>query len=293
MRGVRGIWCLLFGFASSAFAVSDDFDRASGTDLGPNWNEVSGDWQILANRLAAPASGLLIFNGASFARPLVSAVAISQTTMTEYAALISNYADPAHCVFVKVQGQNGTGAFNRAYFYYGYQGGPWPGMTGGPDNVELPTAFAAARIALQVLGSEVTLLIDKDFDGSFEESFTRGGLPTALLGTGVGLGALGGIWIDSFSATNIENAPTLTLKGRSSIKTSKSKITLKGTASDAGGDLAAVEVKVGKGKFKRAAGTSNWRFKAKLKSGRNVLQIRARDDEMHTSKTVRVKVTRV
>jgi hypothetical protein len=38
-------------------SISDDFNRADSTDLGPNWVEVSGDWSIVSNQLSPGAAG--------------------------------------------------------------------------------------------------------------------------------------------------------------------------------------------------------------------------------------------
>src|SRR5262249_3747244 len=46
----------LAGPTGGPVAVEDSFDRASGTDLGADWTEVSGDLRIDAGRLRAPAN---------------------------------------------------------------------------------------------------------------------------------------------------------------------------------------------------------------------------------------------
>ncbi len=40
--------------------VSDDFNRADSTNLGGNWNEVTGDSEIVGNELVIPAGGIVI-----------------------------------------------------------------------------------------------------------------------------------------------------------------------------------------------------------------------------------------
>ncbi|MGH8046563.1 MAG: choice-of-anchor tandem repeat GloVer-containing protein, partial [Chthoniobacterales bacterium] len=63
--------------------------------------------------------------------------------------------------------------------------------------------------------------------------------------------------------------PTVAVKGKKKLTTSKPSLTLKGTATNA----AKVEIKVGKGKYKRAKGTANWSFKLKLKPGKNTITV--------------------
>jgi DNA-binding beta-propeller fold protein YncE len=72
-------------------------------------------------------------------------------------------------------------------------------------------------------------------------------------------------------------SPTLTISGKTKITTDKVKLVLKGRASDAGGTLARVEVKVGNARYKPARGTTSWKFTAKLRLGKNKILVRAVD----------------
>lgn len=42
----------------SGAAHSDNFNRADGSDLGADWNEVSGEWSIASNKLTSPHAGV-------------------------------------------------------------------------------------------------------------------------------------------------------------------------------------------------------------------------------------------
>ena len=88
--------------------------------------------------------------------------------------------------------------------------------------------------------------------------------------------------------------PTLRVTGKKRINTSKRRVTLKGTAADADGDLVRVEARdsrpKGRKKFRSARGTASWRYKAPLKSGRNTVKIRAVDATGKKSRTTRVKI---
>lgn len=84
--------------------------------------------------------------------------------------------------------------------------------------------------------------------------------------------------------------PTIKVKGKKKVSTSKAKYALKGTA--AGENLARVEVRVGKGAFSTAKGTTNWKFKVPLKDGVNKIQVRAVNADGIFSATARVKIFR-
>jgi hypothetical protein len=88
----------------------------------------------------------------------------------------------------------------------------------------------------------------------------------------------------TFSITpgpTISPGPTLQVSGKKKIRTSKRRYTLKGTAADPNDDLVRVEARdsrpKGRKKYRSAGGAARWRYKVPLKSGRNVVKIRAID----------------
>lgn len=88
--------------------------------------------------------------------------------------------------------------------------------------------------------------------------------------------------------------PTITVKGKKKITTSKARIVVRGTAAGSAG-ITRVEFKAGKGKFKSAklSGGTNWTAKVRIKgSGRVVAKFRAVDNNNIKSGTARVKITR-
>jgi len=92
------------------------------------------------------------------------------------------------------------------------------------------------------------------------------------------------------------SAPVLTLRGKSKIRTTKARFTLKGFASDADGNLLRVELKdqrpQGKKKYRSAKGAASWRYKVPLKFGRNRITARAIDTTGLQSPLTRITVTR-
>ena len=92
----------------------------------------------------------------------------------------------------------------------------------------------------------------------------------------------------------LSRRPTVRVSGRSRITTKKKRYTLRGTASDPDDDLARVEGKdtrpSGSRKYRKARGTSRWRYVAPLRKGRNTIQIRAVDATGKKSATKRIKI---
>lgn len=82
--------------------------------------------------------------------------------------------------------------------------------------------------------------------------------------------------------------PTLQAKGRKKLTTSKAKVTLKGTATDA----TLVQFKIGNGSFEKAKGNpANWRAPVKLKPGKTIVAVRATGPG-GTSKILKFTITR-
>lgn len=89
------------------------------------------------------------------------------------------------------------------------------------------------------------------------------------------------------------STPVITITGSSKLSTTKRRLTLKGTASDADGDLSRVEFRDSREKGKRwreASGTTRWKAKVTLKTGRNKIQIRAYDERGAISAIKKVTV---
>jgi sugar lactone lactonase YvrE len=91
--------------------------------------------------------------------------------------------------------------------------------------------------------------------------------------------------------TPVNGAPTIQLTGPKRLTTSKSSVTLRGTAADADGSVASVKATVNN-KPATATGTTSWSLRSRLKSGRNQIKLRSVDDLGLSSAIVTVTVTR-
>jgi sugar lactone lactonase YvrE len=126
------------------------------------------------------------------------------------------------------------------------------------------------------------------------------GITDRILSTpfgGLAFDAAGSLWISSYASYRVLRfspdrlAATPATSGKVPKSTSSSKVTLKGTATDPSG-VASVRFRVGKGAFKNAAGTTSWKLTAKLKPGKNTIEIVMVDAVGNVSAAKRVKVTR-
>jgi len=92
------------------------------------------------------------------------------------------------------------------------------------------------------------------------------------------------------------NRPGLKIKGRKTVRTSRSRLTIRGTATDEDDDLKSVQVKDtrprGSKKFRKAKGTTKWRYKAPLRPGRNRIKAFATDDDGNRSRISKITVLR-
>jgi sugar lactone lactonase YvrE len=87
--------------------------------------------------------------------------------------------------------------------------------------------------------------------------------------------------------------PRVVVIGRKVYSTPAARARLRGRATDAGGTLARVQVKVNRRPYRNAAGLANWRFFANLQPGRNVIFVRAVDVSGAMSSAVRLTITRI
>lgn len=138
-------------------------------------------------------------------------------------------------------------------------------------------------------------------DGAFQLKFGSTGTGPDQFMTAFGLAVVdSGILyvVDSvnnrvkrYQVVDPPSRPTIALKGKARQTTTKSRIVLKGTADDEEA-VARVDFKVGSKPFKRATGTTRWKFAARLEPGKNKILIRAVNGDGLKSKPERVLVAR-
>jgi sugar lactone lactonase YvrE len=113
---------------------------------------------------------------------------------------------------------------------------------------------------------------------------------------GLALDEAGRLWVADTNNRRIlrfspDTSAAVPAVGRVPKTTGSTKLSIKGTASDTSG-VAQVRYRVGKGAFKNAVGTTAWKLSAKLKLGKNTIEIVAVDALGNVSPPKKVKVTR-
>lgn len=114
---------------------------------------------------------------------------------------------------------------------------------------------------------------------------------------GLDFDASGHLWVADFSHHRVlrflsdrsTSAPLLT--GKVPKTTTRGRLTVKGTAEDPNG-ITEVRYRIGKGALKTATGTTAWTISARLKPGKNTIDIVAVDSFGNVSPAKRVKVRR-
>jgi len=210
---------LLAGPIPGGTFFADGFDRPDSTDMGEFWTEQWSDWQIEdghARSAAGPNCALMTVDGFESTDPYLEVtVRYDLTIRPTYVALVSLYLDNEHNIFIKIQDWDYDGLFDTVYFYMGNNSQePWGDMERGYDDWEdLAPYFSEARIATSVIGDEIFVAIDRDFDGNPDpySVYSRDQIPRGQLGVGVGLGGYDRAWADNFLA--VPEPATLALMG--------------------------------------------------------------------------------
>ena len=114
---------------------------------------------------------------------------------------------------------------------------------------------------------------------------------------GIALDPDGGLWIADSDHNRVlrfspdRTPPSVLITSKVPKSTAKSRLTIRGTATDAN-RVVAVRYRLGGGAFKTAAGTNAWSFGAALKPGRNQIQIVAEDELGNVSPARSLRVMR-
>jgi len=211
---------------TGGFFFADGFQRPDSTDMGPYWTEQWSDWRVegeVARSAPGDQSALMTVEGYELDEPILEVtVRYDGTARPTYVALVSLYLDNAHCIFVKIQDgwkdaqgveHDVDGLYDTVWFYQGNNSGqPWGDMVAGYDDWDdLAPYFSEARVGTYIVGDEVVVGIDRDFDGVPESLYARDGIPLDELGLGVGLGGYNDAWADNFLA--VPEPATLAVMG--------------------------------------------------------------------------------
>ena len=181
-----------FALGSSA---SDDFNRPDGSDMGPDWSELAGDYNILNNTGYASAGGNQYMSHSTLSSGCIDStqeidfLAAVAGPSVAYGALVSGFDfGSLDGIFVKIQDNNADGLYDRVYFYHGINGGSW-GASSFFFDLVTPAANGRIKLTFDNGGDLAVLDVDVDANGSYDEQFTVDG----LLSSGINFGTSFGI----------------------------------------------------------------------------------------------------
>jgi hypothetical protein len=212
-----------FAFAISVFSampagatILDNFNRPDSGTLGANWTQQTGSCSITGGAADCGASGLATYNGGS-GNTVSADVFSSASTGLDYVTLVLGFADVSNNLFIKLQSQDSIAGFEDIGFYFGHNGGNNGAWSDSGFDVSVLPNIMSAHMVLSLVGTDLNLGLDTNFDGVFDYNFVRHNVPLGLLGTGIGIGGYsqGAAYIDNFSTggATVPEPATLALLG--------------------------------------------------------------------------------
>jgi hypothetical protein len=103
--------------------VLDDFSRANGTDLGPNWTELAQNYAIAGGKVSQPlrSSGVTLLNNVTSTDACVDVFSTNSGQQLEDGGLVLGFGGPGNGITIKVQNDT-TAAFDHIYVFQGVPG---------------------------------------------------------------------------------------------------------------------------------------------------------------------------
>jgi hypothetical protein len=167
--------------------VLDTFNRADGP-LGSAWTTRNDSCSISDHTATCGYYGLATYNPFAGLGDSAEMDVAAVGTDVQYAALVLNYGAGVSNLFLKVQQQNSTGAFNFAACYTGNNEGAF-----GLGFFALTSSFVTAHMKAMRIGDSVTLKFTNIDGGSQpDQVYTCNGAP-AREGTGIGIAGLNNV----------------------------------------------------------------------------------------------------
>jgi len=181
--------------APGSWSMCDDFNITN-TSVIPGWTEQKGDWEIFDNKLKTPARGQLLWdfitkNGSGQTDGCCRVRAIyGDVTEVKFVGVIGRAQDSVTFILFKIQDNEASGYWN-SYWVYNNRG--YSAL-----NIINKNFGKDAIIEMEYKGSNVTVRIDTDRDGTWDHTNTA-----TVSNTNPGLCGIGGYnnaFADNFCA---------------------------------------------------------------------------------------------
>ena len=197
--------------------VVDDFNRADSATLGPAWTQQSATCGVLSNQANCTTPGAIATYIGGSGLVVAGDIFTTDTTL-DYGALILGYADQSNHLFIKLQDQDAVTGMDSIGFYFGNNGNNNSAWSGSAFMGGALANLTAVRMQISLVGTDLHLDLDTNFDNIFDISFVRNNVPLGLLGTGVGIGGFtsANARLDNFALEGVAAVPepaSLTLLG--------------------------------------------------------------------------------
>ncbi|MDF1800835.1 MAG: hypothetical protein P1V81_16800 [Planctomycetota bacterium] len=201
--------------SASAQSYTDDFNRPDSTNLGPDWVEENGDFEIQSNRavgIGFPWDDLSIIRNTVYSgtydSTIVSMDIDSQGKIGATAGMVTGHQFWGG-VSAKLQDNDGDGLFDRVFFEAAINAGAWHGG-GTPVHFDLTTPIVAGSMVLSCPDTDTAQVDVYNTSGVLVGTGTASGILASAfppVGTEVAVYTKnGGAAIDNFEASS----PTLT-----------------------------------------------------------------------------------
>lgn len=159
-------------------AMCDHFDSPDGTSV-PGWTEATGDWWIVNNMLRSPGTyewEYITMDGTIQTDGCITLRAVYNTSAdVQFVGAVGRFTDIYHNILFKIQDNNSGPPYNWNSIWL-YQGQTY--MQYYLTGLDLGTD---AIIQLEYTGSNITVRVDKERDGTWEIEETAEGAPSAGL----------------------------------------------------------------------------------------------------------------
>ncbi|MDA1017898.1 MAG: hypothetical protein O3A00_26005, partial [Planctomycetota bacterium] len=212
---------------AGARSLVDTFTRVDSTDVGADWTELRGDLRVEGNQLRAAANttSMMVHNNFTATDQSVEFdldYNASAGSRTVYGIVYLAYAGADDFLEVQIRDNARDGNFDLIAFNRTSGSDTWPRMTGGSSHEfgaehEAVTPFTSAhvRVVYDSVSRTVTIGLDTDSDGDYDQVVTRGGVVATDLGTRIAIGGYNDPVIDNVSADGIVGVipPSNTLSG--------------------------------------------------------------------------------
>ena len=181
----------------TCFYFSDDFNRSDDTDLGADWTEVAGAWEIASNVLSTASDDAICKCETDGTVPYVVRVALKGGSSGDEFRVIVDYTDSSNYAYVRITRPT---AGTVASFIVTVSGGSHTvEATGAAWVHNLGTTTLYIQVCVDSVAVLVSTSTEADYTPITQRAFGNTGLAGGTCGLGTGTNDTAAVTFDSFS----------------------------------------------------------------------------------------------